>query len=64
MLYKRIVNVVANVMYASVGTVVYTGKKVSQGYDVVVDEGKQFTSDVKSSYLAKKNKGVMYGDVV
>lgn len=55
-MYNRIVNAIANVMYASVGTVVFTSKKVSEGYDVVVDEGKLFTRDVKASYVAKKNK--------
>ena len=53
-MYKRIVNTVANVMYASVGTVVYSSKKVSEGYNTVVKEGKDFHQDIKEAYNVKR----------
>ena len=41
-------------MYASVGTVVYSSKKVSEGYNTVVKEGKDFHQDIKEAYNVKR----------
>ena len=50
----RLAKALANTLYASVGVVAYTGKKVAKGYNVVVEEGESFVMDVKRHYQAKK----------
>jgi hypothetical protein len=53
-MYSKLVKSVANVMYGSVGTFVWTSKKVSEGYNTVVKEGKDFHQDIKEAYNVKR----------
>jgi hypothetical protein len=50
----RLARALANTLYASVGVVAYTSKKVAKGYNVVVEEGESFVLDVKTHYRMKK----------
>jgi len=51
---NRITSSIANVLFASVGTVVFTTNKVSKGYKVVVEEGKKFTGEIKTAYQSRR----------
>ena len=53
-MYNKATKAIANVLYASVGTVVFTSSKLSQGYNRVVTDGRMFVGDVREHYLAKK----------
>lgn len=51
----RLAKAIANTLYASVGVVAFTGKKLAEGYDTVVEEGRIFVDDVREHYQAKRN---------
>ena len=61
---NKLKRMIADVLYASVGIVAFTSRKAVNGYEVLVDEGQQFTEDVMKHYKAKKSKSKPYGDTV
>ena len=61
---NRVKRMIADMLYASVGIFAFTSRKAVDGYEVLVDEGQQFTEDVMKHYKAKKSKSEPYGETV